>query len=56
MSVLIAYPVIPAKRSAERESNSEGRTCGWIPAIRAGALAGMTNLAEMTLGETDHYD
>jgi len=43
MSASIAYPVIPAKRSAERESSSEGRACGWIPADRADALAGMTN-------------
>ena len=34
--------VIPAKRSAERESNTKFGVRGWIPAERAGALAGMT--------------
>jgi hypothetical protein len=34
--------VIPAKRSAERESNFKVEARGWIPADRAGALAGMT--------------
>jgi hypothetical protein len=35
-------PVIPAKRSAERESSSKGGARGRIPAERADALAGMT--------------
>jgi lipoic acid synthetase len=38
--------VIPAKRSAERESSGEfdGRVLGWIPAVAA--LAGMTNIGD----------
>jgi hypothetical protein len=41
--------VIPAKRSAERESSGafNGRVLGWIPAVAA--LAGMTNFGGSSL-------
>ena len=44
--VLAPTGVIPAKRSAERESSGEfdGRVLGWIPAVAA--LAGMTNIGD----------
>ncbi len=47
--VHVAAPsiVIPAKRSAERESNFEFGARSWIPAERAIALAGMTTIALM---------
>jgi hypothetical protein len=37
-----AFVVIPAKRSAERESSFERGARSWIPAERAIALAEMT--------------